>query len=194
MMISEEHRQILLDAARTAIRQALRGAPNYKIPGTTDPVLTMQAGCFVTLHEIGTHRLRGCIGRFQATDPLIKTIHETAQSALYDPRFRSNPITEAELPRLDLEISILSPFQPAANALDFDLANDGIHLTCQGRTGTFLPQVARETGWTREQLLTRLCGDKMGIHPDAWKSPDAKLLKYQATVIGPEPFVKPAQV
>jgi len=191
MEITEQHKRILLDAARMAIREALRGNYRYKIPGTSDPVLLMPAGCFVTLHEIGTHRLRGCIGRLQTTDPLIKTVHETAQSACQDPRFRMNPVTMAELPRLDLEISILTPLQPARNVLDFDPLQDGIYLMCRGRSGTFLPQVARETGWDREQLLTRLCADKMGLPPDAWKDPQAQLLKYQVTVIGPEPFVLP---
>ncbi len=192
MVIPDNQRQFLLDSARMGIREALRGNSRYKIPGTDDPVLLMPAGCFVTLHERGTHRLRGCIGRLQTSDPLIKTIHETAQSALYDPRFVHNPISAEELSRLDIEVSILSPLAPAANVLDFDPPNDGIYLMCRGRTGTFLPQVARETGWTREQLLTRLCSEKMGIEPNAWQGADAKLLTYQAIVIGPEPFIKPA--
>jgi AmmeMemoRadiSam system protein A len=179
-----------------AIREALRGNYRYKIPGTADPLLTLHAGCFVTLHDAATHRLRGCIGRLQTNDPLIKTIHETAQSALQDPRFQLSPITAEELPRLDLEISILSPLAPANNVLDFDPPNEGIYLIVNGRTGTFLPQVARETGWTREQLLTRLCSEKMGLPADAWQSPEARLLKYQAVVIGPAPFTgtgKPAE-
>lgn len=192
MEITEQHRRILLDAARMAIREALRGNFRYRIPGTKDPVLLMPAGCFVTLHDMSTHRLRGCIGRLQTADPLIKTVHETAQSACQDPRFRMNPVTVAELPRLDIEISILTPLQPAAGPLDFDPLQDGIYLICRGRNGTFLPQVARETGWTREQLLERLCTDKMGLPADAWRDPDARLLKYQVTVIGPEPFVPPA--
>ena len=191
MDITSAHRQFLLNAARASITSALRGQGPVPIAPSSDPVLNMPAGCFVTLHDRNTHRLRGCIGRLQTSDPLIKSIHETAVSALEDPRFRSNPITTDELPRLEIEISILSPLKEAANPLDFDPPNDGIYLICQGRAGTFLPQVARETGWTREQLLTRLCTEKMGLVPNAWQDPAAKLLKYKVVVIGPEPFIKP---
>jgi len=192
MQISPAHQKILLDTARNAIRAALAGNPQIVVPQTTDPVLAIPAGCFVSLHDHATHRLRGCIGRLQTPDPLLKTVCETACSCLQDPRFQNMPVTAEELPRLDLEISILSPMQQAANVLDFDPPNDGIYLIVQGRAGTFLPQVARQTGWTREQLLSRLCTEKMGLHPHAWQDPGAKLLKYQALVIGPVPFVEPA--
>jgi AmmeMemoRadiSam system protein A len=192
MNISPEHQQILLNAARTAMVESLRGNP-VATPPTNDPVLNMPAGCFVTLHERGTHRLRGCIGRIQSNDPLLKSINETACSTLQDPRFVHNPVTLDELPRLDLEISVLSPLQEAANPLDFDPPNNGIYLICAGRAGTFLPQVARETGWTREQLLARLCTEKMGLDPEAWRDPQAKLLKYTVFLIGPVPFIQPRQ-
>jgi AmmeMemoRadiSam system protein A len=190
MEITEEQRQFLLEAARTGVREALQGNTQYPIPPTTDPILSMPAGCFVSLHDHATHRLRGCIGRLQSSDPLIKSIHETAHSVVHDPRFAHNPVTLQELPRLDLELSILSPLEQATNPLDFDPPNDGIYLLCSGRTGTFLPQVARQTGWTREQLLTRLCTEKMGLAANAWQDPNARLLKYKALVIGPVPFVR----
>jgi AmmeMemoRadiSam system protein A len=189
MQISAAHRQLLLNAARTNIRDTLRGNGRASIPPTTDPVLTMPAGCFVTLHDRVTHRLRGCIGRLQSNDPLIKSVCETACSTLQDPRFQNNPVTLDELSRLELEISVLSPLKEAANPLDFDPPNDGIYLLCDGRAGTFLPQVAKETGWTREQLLARLCTEKMGLAPTAWQNPQAKLLKYNVVIIGPEPFI-----
>jgi hypothetical protein len=78
--------------------------------------------------------------------------------------------------------------KPVPTPLDFDPLNDGIYLTCQARSGTFLPQVGRQTGWTREQLLARLCTEKLGLAPNAWQEPSAKLLTYQALVIGPVPF------
>lgn len=190
MQISEEQGKVLLDIARRSIAEALRGNFAQPTPASDDPLLNMPCGCFVSLHERNTHRLRGCIGRLQTSDPLIKTIHETAQSSLQDPRFRYDPITADELSRLELEISILSPLAPADSPLDFDPLNDGIYLICNGRSGTFLPQVARQTGWGREQLLARLCTEKMGLPPEAWREPAAKLLKYQASIIGPVPFAQ----
>ena len=60
------------------------------------------------------------------------------------------------------------------------------------RTGTFLPQVARETGWTREQLLAQLCTEKMGLSSVAWQGPDARLLTYRTVICGPAPFLPQA--
>ena len=74
-----------------------------------------------------------------------------------------------ELPMLSIEISVLTPLRDAAHALDFDLHADGIVLTCGRHSGCFLPQVARETGWTKEQLLGRLCTEKLGLRESAWR-------------------------
>lgn len=194
MVIPPPLQQVLLDAARLAIRNELRGIRQYSIPATTDPVLMMPAGCFVTLHDAASHRLRGCVGRLQTTDPLLKTIHETAQSAVHDHRFAHCPVTMAELPRLELEISVLSTLEPAHDPLDFDPPNDGIYLICQGHAGTFLPTVARETGWTREQLLCRLCTEKMGLQAYAWREPEARLMRYKTVLIGPVPFIAAADM
>ncbi|MFI5382344.1 MAG: AmmeMemoRadiSam system protein A [Tepidisphaerales bacterium] len=189
MNLTPAQQRFLLDLARSAIVNSLRGMRTQP-PQVNDPVLNTVSGCFVTLHEAASHRLRGCIGRIQSADPLVVGMHDSAISALHDPRFVNNPVTLQELPRLDLEVSVLSPLMPAANPLDFEPLEHGIFLTHQGRTGTFLPQVARETGWNREQLLTRLCGEKMGLSPDAWREPAARLFKYTALVIGPVPFVE----
>lgn len=114
---------------------------------------------------------------------------ETAASCLQDPRFGDEPIFSSDLPWLDIELSILSPLVPASDCLAFDPINDGIYLHCQGRTGTFLPQVARQTGWSRQQLLARLCTEKLGLSATAWRDPESRLLTYKVAIIGPEPFV-----
>jgi AmmeMemoRadiSam system protein A len=146
------------------------------------------AGCFVSLHESASHRLRGCMGRLDSNTALAQVVHQTAASVLNDPRFTTNRVTLDQLPNLELDISVLSPLQPAANPLDFDLLNDGIYLTISNRTGCFLPQVARETGWSREQLLGRLCSEKMNFPPKMWQHPAARLQKFTAIILGPEPF------
>src|SRR4051812_29334059 len=193
MDLSPAHQRMLLDIARTSIRQALRGAADQLLPASNDPVLKMPAGCFVSLHDATSHRLRGCVGRLDARTPLIHCVYEMSSGVLGDPRFRSAPVTLGELPRLELELSILSPMKPVPTPLDFDPLNDGIYLTCQARSGTFLPQVGRQTGWNREQLLSRLCTEKLGLPANAWQDPSAKLLTYQALVIGPLPFEEPRQ-
>jgi uncharacterized protein len=190
MLLSPQHQRRLLDAARETIRASLRGE---RLPGPTEaelsePGLAQPAGCFATLHRLDTHELRGCVGRLDAVDPLIVAVRRAAASVLHDPRFADNPVRFDELGDLQIDISVLSPLRPARDPLDFDLLNDGIYLTSDNRAGCFLPQVARETGWSREQLLARLCVEKMGLPPGAWQDPRAKLHVFTTLVVGPEPF------
>lgn len=176
-----------MNLARDVIRAALRGdrAAAFNV---ADPALRQPAGCFVSLHRLDNHRLRGCVGRLEAEVPLWETVAQTAANVLRDPRFDDEPVTLAELPKLELELSILSPLKPAAHPMDFDPQKQGIFLSCCGRTGCFLPQVARETGWGREQLLGRLCTEKMGLPATFWMQAGATLMTFTTLIIGPEPF------
>jgi AMMECR1 domain-containing protein len=47
-------------------------------------------------------------------------------------------------------------------------------------SGTFLPKVALETGWTLQEFLGHCARDKAGIGWDGWK--DAELFTYEAIV------------
>lgn len=189
MDFTESQCSRLLDIARSVIQQQLGRRDLPRVP-EDEPAFAQSASCFVTLHSLGEHHLRGCIGQINATGPLLESVKSMAEAVLDDPRFRVNPVTLAELPDLEMEITVLSPLEKAANPLDFELLQHGIYLHCRGETGCFLPQVARETGWTKEQLLARLCTEKMGLAADSWRSPDARLYRFSATIIGPERFVR----
>jgi AmmeMemoRadiSam system protein A len=184
MDLSNDQSEFLLNLAKRTIEQALRGddAPSIE---TNAPGLLQPAGGFVSLHVRATHSLRGCVGRMDASQPLITCVRDTAMSVLSDPRFTDKPVTLQELPQLEIEISVLSPLMPATDPLDFDLLNDGIYLMIDGRAGVFLPQVARETGWSKEQLLDRLCTEKMGFPARAWRLPGARLMKFSTKILGP---------
>ena len=106
MRLSDENKQLLLDGARGAVRAALRGDVPPTLPD--NPELAQPAGCFVSLHELRTHRLRGCVGRLDAKAPLGETVLTMAQSVLEDPRFLNMPVTLGDLPDLEIELSILS--------------------------------------------------------------------------------------
>jgi AmmeMemoRadiSam system protein A len=189
MVLSPDQRRRLLDAARHTIRHALRANPDAApTPCPADPALHEPAGCFVSLHEMRTHRLRGCVGRIEGTQPLWQAVARAAAGVLSDPRFVKDPVRLGELPDLSVEISVLSPMRVADSPLAFDPAVNGIYLTYAGRSGCFLPQVARDTGWSREQLLARLCTEKLGLPPTAWQDPAARLLTFSTMLIGPEPF------
>lgn len=187
MQLTPDHHPLLLNIAKDAIRASLADEPPGPLPD--DPILQSPAGCFVSLHTLHTHQLRGCVGRLDAELPLTKVVARMAVAVLDDPRFRIDPVTLGELADLEIELSIISTLSPAQTPEDFDPQTQGIYLTCQNRTGCFLPQVARETGWSKQELLDRLCYEKLGLSPDAWREPDARLQTFTATLIGPEPFL-----
>lgn len=194
MNLTDSQRRVLLDVARQTIRAAL-GEPqtlatHVNIPA--DPALRQPAGCFVSLHGIQDHRLRGCVGRLDTKHPLIEVVQHSAGNVLHDPRFVKIPVKLAELPSLAIEVTVILPLHPVANVLDFDLLSDGVYLAAAGRTGCFLPQVARETGWTKEQLLDRLCTEKLNLPATTWRDPASRLMKFQTLLVGPEPFVRGA--
>ena len=191
MEFTSEQQGILMNLARAVIRRALGGAVDeaiLRVEECRDPVLLQPAGCFVSLHQRADHRLRGCVGRLDARSSLLLAVRDTAGNVLEDPRFTMQRLQLEELPLVDMDISILSPLLPAETPLDFDLLNEGIYLVFGDRAGCFLPQVARETGWTKEQLLDRLCTEKLGVSAIVWQHPNAKLFKFSSVILGPEAF------
>lgn len=194
MHLSEHQRSRLLDIARSTIQQLLTSdgeqtARDFSDDPSIELELRQPAGCFVSLHEIESQRLRGCVGCLDAKLPLVQAVQQGAESVLHDPRFLTHPVRLHELPSLEIEITVLSPLLEARDCLDFDLLEHGIYLTIGEESGCFLPQVARDTGWTRGQLLDRLCMEKLGLPRDAWKESAAKLERFTTIIIGPESFV-----
>ena len=178
MEFTAEQRQFLLNAARAVIRANLGDATALATAlcgPEPDAALCQPAGCFVSLHQRPNHRLRGCVGRLDAHGPLIDVVRQTAAAVLDDPRFAMQRITLEELGQLDIDISVLSPLRAAPTPLDFDPQNEGIYLIFGDRAGCFLPQVARETGWNRQQLLDRLCTEKLGVPASKRRQGQARL-------------------
>ncbi|MDD2689156.1 MAG: AMMECR1 domain-containing protein, partial [Candidatus Omnitrophica bacterium] len=48
--------------------------------------------------------------------------------------------------------------------------------------GVFLPQVATETGWSKEEFLSSLCAHKAGLAPDAWKDKSTEIYIFTAEI------------
>lgn len=175
--LTDQEKAILLETARRSIETAFEG--KYWLPSDTQLTQTLKAECgaFVTLHLHG--RLRGCIGNIVGVRPLYKTVAEMARAAAFeDDRFR--PLTREELEQVHIEISVLSPLRQISSPDEIVLGRDGVLMVKDGRSGTFLPQVADETGWTREEFLGHCARDKAGIGWNGWK--DADLYVYQAEV------------
>jgi len=186
--LSPELRKKLLALARGVIEAAVRQQPipDMKIE---DAALQEHRGAFVTIKD--RHRaetLRGCIGNFIAHEPLYKVVQKMAlASATQDARFFGDQVTPDELKDIDIEISVLSPLTPIADPMKIELGKHGIYITNDkvGARGVFLPQVAPETGWSKEEFLSHCARDKAGLPADAWKNdPDTKVLVFTAEVFG----------
>ena len=168
----------LLAIARRTIEQYIRTHSVPEVdPARLNDALRTPCGAFVTLNKHGT--LRGCIGRFVASEPLYKVVQEMAiASATQDYRFK--PIEEGEVKDLEIEISVLTPMRKISSIDEFQLGKQGIYIRKGSSSGTFLPQVAQETGWTKEEFLGHCAQDKAGIGWNGWK--DAELYVYEALV------------
>ena len=179
--MDEQAKKNLLDIARESIEAAIKRQP---IPHITcnHPDLQEQQGAFVTLKTHG--QLRGCIGRFVSDIPLYQLVSETAiSSATEDPRFEFNRIKPSELNHLEIEISVLSPLKLIQNPLDFELGKHGIFIKRGAQIGCFLPQVATETGWSKEEFLSHCCSGKAGLSSDSWKYGDVEIYTFTAEII-----------
>jgi AmmeMemoRadiSam system protein A len=175
-------RRQLVQHARDAVGAALRGesAPSGKGSGA----LREACGVFVTWRRQIDGRLRGCIGQVEAREPLEDAVaHMAVAAALEDPRFA--PVSLAEIPKLRLEISVLSRFVPIRPE-DIVVGRHGLMIRHGAHRGLLLPQVPVEEGWDRETFLDGVCR-KAGLHPGAWRESEAELQGFTATVFGEEP-------
>ena len=100
------------------------------------------------------------------------------EAAFGDPRF--NSLQASELKLINIEISVLSPLHKISSIDEFILGRHGIYIKKGNRSGTFLPQVADEVNWTKEEFLGHCAQDKAGIGWDGWR--DADLYTYEAVV------------
>jgi pyruvate formate lyase activating enzyme len=142
--IPERDGQRLARLARAAIAEALGGSACDRsgIPGFDNP-----AASFVTLRLEG--KLRGCVGSLVPDSSVVAGIIDHARAAAFqDTRFA--PLRREELPRLAVEVSLLSPLQPLSCADEADLLRqlrpgvDGLLLEFSGSRAVFLPQVWEE--------------------------------------------------
>jgi AmmeMemoRadiSam system protein A len=189
MEYSTAERDFLLKTTCQLIRRRVEGAtsPLQVTPLTLE--LMKPAGIFVSLYTRQGHALRGCIGRVDTALPMLEALVNIAWQVSADPRFANNPVRLPELPSLAVELSILGPLKPSPTPLDFEPGVDGMLMQIATRFGVFLPQVARETGWSREELLDHLCQEKLGVPPRSWKESNARLFTFPTLTLGPVDFI-----
>ena len=175
----------LLTFARLALERVVRdGEAMDEPPPDAEPSarLLIPQGAFVSLHRGAA--LRGCVGFIEPMKPLVSTVMENAGSAaLAD--FRFPPVEPAELPQIEIEISVMGPLHPISP----DLVEVGVHglLVERGsHRGLLLPQVASEHHWDREMFLRQVCV-KAGLPEEVWRLPDTRLFAFTAQVFAQSP-------
>ena len=176
LQLTDSEKQRLLDLARGAVEEAVRRGKISEVVETAE-ALQAPCGAFVTL--LLGERLRGCIGHVATARPLYVTVRECALAAAFeDPRF--DPLTAAELPGLELDISILSPLEDITPS-EVEVGRHGLLISRGGRRGLLLPQVAVECKWNREEFLEATCR-KAGLPVDAWRE-GARIQAFTAQVL-----------
>jgi AmmeMemoRadiSam system protein A len=170
----------LLGLARESLRRAALGEQQLTVPAGLHSRLLARRGCFVTLTIKG--ELRGCVGNLLPEQPLAEAVISSARlAALHDSRF--TPVTPDEVPRIDIEVSVLTVPEP----LHFDSpegllaklrpGEDGVVLKIGTKISTFLPQVWQQLPDPSE-FMSRL-SEKAGVPPQAWRDPGAEILLYR---------------
>lgn len=174
--LSSDEKRMLKKIAYESIKDSLEGKGISRLSHLTDNLLA-KCGAFVSLHK--QNRLRGCIGHFGEDVPLHEIVAEMARAAAFeDPRFV--PVSHEELDDIDIEISVLTPMRRIQSLDEFEMHRHGIYIRKGYRSGTFLPQVADEVNWTKEEFVSHCAQDKAGIGWEGWR--DAELYVYEAIV------------
>lgn len=175
--VTDEEQREMLDKARKSITKFIKtGSSEPPEPPQTSGIMQQQTGVFVSIYI--NHELRGCIGSFAREKILNDLVQQMAVSAACDYRFESPK--PAELDKMEIEISVLSPLKKIDSIDEIKLGIHGIYIKKDSYSGTFLPQVATKTGWDIEQFLGRCARDKAGIGWEGWK--DAEIFVYEAFI------------
>jgi uncharacterized protein (TIGR00296 family) len=92
-------------------------------------------------------------------------------------------VSAAELPRLEYEISVLSPLRRVVDTEQIKVGEHGLLMKNGDSEGLLLPQVPVEQNWDRLKFLEQTC-IKAGMHPNCWKEEDTDIFMFTAVVFG----------
>ena len=164
----------LLAHARKSIEDYSKNGRITPVPMSQKLEFSQPAAVFVTLTEDG--RLRGCIGSMGPNAGLADAVGSYAAAAAFNDR-RFSPVSPSELPKIKIEISVLSPLKKAASYEEIEPRKHGVYAVKGAKSGTYLPQVW-EHFKTREEFLSSLCSEKAGLSAEAWKEKSTALYIY----------------
>lgn len=168
--------EVLLAAARDAIEAAVFGRPPNGTMLEGAPFAQAHGAAFVTL-RCPDGSLRGCIGELVARRALVDSVRSCAVSAATrDSRF--SPVTRDEIDGLRILISVLTPSWRLDDRTKLEVGRHGVLVERGDHRGVFLPEVATDHGWSREELLAAVCR-KAGLPTDAWRDPDTEIRVFE---------------
>jgi len=155
-ILNQDEQRKALEIARLTIENSFKNQ-DYNPDVAGMDIFKEKRGSFVTLKKDG--QLRGCIGNFNPNKNLAENISEMARAAAFnDARF--TPLQSNEFENIKIEISVLSPMQKINNPELVEVGKHGVYVHQGVNSGVFLPQVATEAGWNREEFLDNLCENK----------------------------------
>ena len=180
--LTEEQKNILLSIVKKSVEAYIKTSQilDFEIK---DDRLKRREGAFVTIYK--NKFLNGCIGLIVSEgEPLWKIVRTMSIEAATND-FRFDPIGKKDLEYLNYEISVLSEPVMIKDWQEIELGLDGVIIRKGTRSGVFLPQVAKETGWDKETFLRELCSQKAGLDPEAYKNDsEVEISVFRAEVFG----------
>jgi len=184
MNYSNAERKQLLDLIRYSIEYGLEKNALPRVdPADYPPKFSEKRATFVTLRKDG--RLRGCMGTLEAERGLMEDVIQNAQAAAFrDPRFPR--LTRSELERIDIHLSVLTPYEILSVDDEADLLRklrpeiDGIILEEGAKRATFLPSVWESLPGPAEFI--RKLKAKAGLPETHW-SDRIRIYRYTAESI-----------
>ena len=125
--------------------------------------------------------LRGCLGTVAEHVRLSEAVARLGADVSTED-YRFTPLQPPELPRVTIELSVLTPTEIVTDPETIEIGRDGLIVEQGNRRGLLLPQVAVEHDWDRETFLDQTCV-KAGLPSSAWRH-GATIRRFQAEVFG----------
>lgn len=174
-LLTEEEGLDLLKLAGYALKVSQRQL-TFLPKITASSRFKQRRGLFVSLWNKDV--LRGCIGCVNPAKPLEDLIIEaTLKSAVKDPRF--SPIHLEEIPKLTVEISIMTEPKPIEIA-KIEIGRHGLIVAFEDKIGLLLPYVAQQNNWDVKTYLEQACL-KGHLPKDIWQQ-GAKVFGFEVQI------------
>ncbi|OYP30354.1 AmmeMemoRadiSam system radical SAM enzyme [Rhodopirellula sp. MGV] len=177
--LTEPQKQTIIHAASQMIQSTVLGQdPSFGMQTLGDLAEMLVDGVFLTVKRGGA--LRGCCGQLGSTVKLGEAMWHSATRTARDPRMA--PLSAAELPYLNLSVSLLGPPREISERGDqraeaIEIGKHGLRISLGQSSGLLLPQVATEQGWNSRQFLDAVCR-KAGLPAGTWQRDDARLMLF----------------